>query len=302
MSFEVPEGWENFYYIVSQKYESLIDKKVINHIDKLRLNGWLHQFHTLEEKYLAAHLLDSFIYRTDKMNKSVYEHILYVKLPLLLENQGCFSYSSVNEFITTLTNSREPELKFATIEKRMGSSKSGGVYLREFRVQNSIQQFYFINSSQLHSTTSSCEAIVFIDDIVGTGKDFIAFYSEYELDKIIDKKLIYIPLIAHEDGVKKIKDECSNVNVSPVEILTKEHNFFSDNNGNGIWSKDKSNKSSDVIHFYQNFLRKKNIYNRNYYQGKGKLGLSIFFAESSPNNSLSIYYTDKNGWLSLVDR
>ncbi len=301
MAFHIPQGWDNFYHIALQKYETLIDKKIITHIDKITLRGWSQQFNTSEERYLAAHLLDAFFYRTDKMNDAVYEHIFNIKLPFELNRFGLFEYESIETFKKALSIERNAKLKICSIDTRVGTGKSSSSYVRGFKKKNSIQQSYLINASQLSNLTSQIDIVIFIDDMVGTGKQFCKFYDDFEVDKLSDFKLLYIPLIAHSSGVKQIQEHCGNVLISPVEIVNQEHNFFLENEQN-LWLKDKANLASDAEDFYRALLKKKNIFNKEYYLGKGKFGLTVFFADSTPNNSLNIFSTDANGWIPLVAR
>ena len=67
MAFKIPTGYERFANEVFARFRNLLDKNVFSGITKLTLREWESNFATDEERYLAAHLLDALILKTDPM-------------------------------------------------------------------------------------------------------------------------------------------------------------------------------------------------------------------------------------------
>jgi len=298
MEFCVPDGWEYFSRKVFQKYESLIQLNIIEHISRTKFNCWTRQFVSPEEKYLAAHLLDSLTYRTQKMNEAVYEHIFYVTLPGVLLKKKI----DIDDLHNSLQYTKSVKMKFIPVTDGVSACKSSDTYLREFRRKNIIKQFYLTTADRIVSFGDEIDVIVFFDDFVGTGKQFTKFYSKHNLGEIQDKKLIYIPLIAHERGLNEINEKCSNICVNAVETITDEQSFFSPATATSdLWGKDRSNSVEAVKQFYIGFLKSKGIGNGKNF-GNGQLALTLAFSSSSPNNTLNVFHSTQNNWQSLFTR
>ncbi len=63
--------------------------------------------------------------------------------------------------------------------------------------------------------------------MLGTGKQFTDFAKANRLAEESGKrKLIYCPLAAYTDGLKKLADECPWLVVCPVEVFGPKHRFF----------------------------------------------------------------------------
>lgn len=65
MAFNIPKDRFGFFKDIDHRFRLLLDKDIVTGIDKIRLNGWLANFKTLEDKYLAAHLLNGLTYCSD---------------------------------------------------------------------------------------------------------------------------------------------------------------------------------------------------------------------------------------------
>ncbi len=73
MAFHVPQGRQGFFEDVVHRFRLLLRKGIISGIDPIRLNNWLANFVTAEDKYLAGHLLSGLTYRSDAMVKSSFQ-------------------------------------------------------------------------------------------------------------------------------------------------------------------------------------------------------------------------------------
>lgn len=314
MEFHVPEGWERFFEEVRHDTVVLIDRNVLTGIDKLDLNGWLSNFSTPEEQYLAAHLLRALIYRSNAMLKMSCQQIASFILPNLLNKSND---TPIKAFIDELRDKRNPlKVLFSPVEatkapkentkapeKQVG--KSGDSILRMFLKEVGISHNSTIRVDQWDNRERNIDHLIFLDDMCGTGNQFKSFYDDYKLHEI-DVKKAYIPLFAHEKALQQLAQSCPDVRVLPVETLTKNHNFFREQPNSGVdplWALDQSNTVNAVKSFYESLLDTYGIQIKSPF-GVGDLGLTLFSSESTHNNGLHTYYTTKNidKWTPLFKR
>lgn len=314
MEFHVPDGWERFFEEVRHDTVVLIDRSVLTGIDKLDLDGWLSNFSTPEEQYLAAHLLRALIFRSNPMLKMSCQQIASFILPKLLNKP---SSTPLKKFIDDLCNRGNPlKVLFSPVEAtkppkdeamepEKQAGKSGDSILRMFLKEVGVPHNTTIQVDQWHNRKRNVEHLIFLDDMCGTGTQFKSFYENYKLSEI-DANKAYIPLFAHEDGLKELSQSCPDVTVLPVETLTKKHNFFREEPNSGVdplWALDQSNSVRAVKEFYGSLLERYGIPIKSPF-GFGDLGLTVFSSESTHNNGLHTYYTTKNTdkWTPLLKR
>lgn len=303
MSFHVPAGWENFYNTIKKNFLSLIESQVITGISQTEFRLWVKNFETAEEQYLAAHLIDALIFRTSDMIKSMSYHVIETVLPKALEKINEFPSSDLDEFIKSL---RKPPkkfpIKFTPVGGAfLGSGKSGDALIREFRKAVDLQKNLIV-SPDVIAEIQDTKVVVFIDDMLGTGAQFDEFCTHYNIDNINDIKFIYIPFVAHVDGVGFIQGKHKNVLVCPVEILTKENQFFEETEpSSGIWFRDRENNIEDVKYMYRKILHRHDV-NVDNIEGVGKKSLTVLLSISAPNNTLKAYYSNEGSWKRLVTR
>ncbi|WP_435891956.1 phosphoribosyltransferase-like protein, partial [Klebsiella pneumoniae] len=69
------------------------------------------------------------------------------------------------------------------------------------------------------------KAIVFFDDMLGSGTQIDTFMKETNLDEL-GKKIIFIPFAALRDSTIRIQSKYKNLIIRPVEYLDENHSFF----------------------------------------------------------------------------
>ena len=314
MDFHVPVRWEHFFDEVRHDTMVLIDRNVLTGISKLDLIGWLNNFSTPEERYLAAHLLKALIFRSNAMLKMSCQQIASFILPKLLNKP---TDRPLDGFLADLCDRRNPlKVLFSPVqatksqknhsgspEKQAG--KSGDSILRMFLQEVGIPNQTTVYADEWDNVERDIDYLVFIDDMCDTGSQFKTFYDSFQLHKIEAKKA-YIPLFAHELGLAELSKSCPDINVIPVETLTNRHNFFREEPNSGVdplWALDQQNTVSAVKKFYEELIQRYGI-SVNSPFGFGSLGLTLFSSESTHNNGLHTYYTTKNEdkWTPLLKR
>lgn len=179
MSFRVPNGWEQYHHQIKKCVDALIDKKVVSGLSPSKLSSWYGNFDSKEEKYLAAHLLDSLIFRTEKMLEATAEHVLDKMIPWILSQHG-FDVGTIQEFRSKL-KIFDPQfpVRFSTVTSD-SPGKSGETLLRLFRRSSGVDSKYGIYLNSIKDK-GEVKFVFIVDDIVGTGKQFSDFAEKFKI-------------------------------------------------------------------------------------------------------------------------
>jgi hypothetical protein len=147
------------------------------------------------------------------------------------------------------------------------------------------------------------QAIVFVDDLLGTGTQFVdEFATPYKLAEVPKTtRLIYAPLVAHVDGIDKITKSLPNVSVAAAEVLGPQHAIFGPN---GRPFSDGLNTPEGAWRLYSSILASRGIMlSASNKRGFGELELAFFFEHAAPDNSLPIFWwKDCLNWKPLFYR
>jgi hypothetical protein len=144
------------------------------------------------------------------------------------------------------------------------------------------------------------KAIVFLDDLLGTGRQFHEFADHYTLaEHARERKLVYAPLMACEKGLKHLADKCPWLIVHPIESLGEDHRFFrASSREASMWAHDDANKIEDVREHIRRLCKRNDIKDRDKYS----LDLTVAFEHGVPNNSVSLLLRNSDSWQPLFDR
>ena len=304
MSFEIPPGKERFFSDTKQKIESLIRKNILSGIKHYELQGWLNNFSSQRALYLAAHLLDAFIYRSPDMLKSMRRHMLEMQLASALQRCGYKVPVTVDDFLKGLRegNHKLP-IRFVSVDGGFDKTpgKSGAALLRNFREDGLINKGITIRPEDVAKLPKHVEWLVLVDDFVGTGKQAEKFFKYYGVEQwAVTRNVILLSFMAHSAGVNKIAKDCSYVNFDCAEILSASHGFFASMAGGMMWGRDEYNTIKDVKDFYYNeVLLSKDVVLK---QSEFDLDLTVAFNRTIPNNTLAAFWTSKGQWCPLINR
>ncbi|HJV74706.1 MAG TPA: hypothetical protein VJ654_10825 [Noviherbaspirillum sp.] len=176
MEFHIPDGFARFASQVERRFAVLLQKRVLTGIDVLQLRKWLNNFESDEERYLAAHLLDSLVLRTDKMLASSSEHVLQMLLPNALISCNRFKVDDLAEFISRMTSGKtETGIRFVavdgTFEKTPGKSGAALIgHAIDERGGRSLE-LTRASSASVHTMSYAAEDFMLIADGVGFRAD-----------------------------------------------------------------------------------------------------------------------------------
>lgn len=303
MAFRVPQNYEGFFEESVRRFKLLLQKQVLTGIELSSLNRWLSNFRSDEEKYLAAHLLNSLIYRSEQMLCSSFQHLIHSELPTFLQKNTFKMPYGLGHFRDELVNaSDEHSLRFVAVDGGFESTpgKSGATIIRTFRRHISINKKILCKPENIKSLPQNVHFLIFIDDILGTGKQFSKFVNHYELASLKDKfKMAYCPLVSYESGIKSLNAKYPWLTIMPIEQLNEKNQFFREKAGMpGIWHGDAHNSVSDVKQFFNTLAKRADIPQTNQYS----LDLTVLFQHAGPNNTLSAYWASSTRWNPLIPR
>lgn len=304
MSFEIPPGKERFFSDTKQKIEALIRKNILYGIKHYELQGWLNNFTSPRSLYLAAHLLDAFIYRSPDMLKSMRRHMLEMQLSSALQRSGYEIPVTVDDFLGSLREGHHTlPVRFVSMDGGFDKTpgKSGAALLRNFREDGLINKSITIRPEKVVALPKHVDWLVLVDDFVGTGKQADKFFKYYGVRQWAESRnVIFLSFMAHTVGVNKIATDCAYVDFDCAEVLSSSHGFFAPRSGGTMWGRDEYNSIKDVKDFYYNeVLLSKGVLLP---QSEFDLDLTVAFNRTIPNNTLAAYWTSKGQWCPLINR
>ena len=251
--------------------------KKIPVLNKDRLNKWLNNFLESEQEF-ALRLMENFRFiDTDELKSICID--LYIKL---IE---AISYLDAQI--------RVPEdLVFINFGEEAKSKNMISYY---FRLATNLPEKNFMNLFDPSiDTIPENKAIIIIDDILGSGKQFLEYWKSFnENIKILweegsndffnSNKFIYLPLFITEQGKDNIKD------IPNFAIINLPHNLLI--NKNMPLSNECDIFDIDEIELVRKIFLK---YGKKLYSkaplGYGNMGLLIAFFYNTPNNTLPIIW------------
>jgi hypothetical protein len=303
MALHVPQDRQGFFEDVDHRFRLLLRKGIISGIDSIRLNNWLANFVTAEDKYLAGHLLNGLTYRSDAMVKSSFQHLVNCELPGVLRARGAFAASDLESFDAAMTlGDASSPMRFVAVDGTFESTpgKSGGVMIRQFRRHLSVSKALLCRPERLGELPATVKVLVFIDDLVGTGQQFESFAKHYKLEEHArSRALVYCPLLAFDKGLGNLHKALPWLQILPVETLNQNHQFF---RGCGsaplLWGVDKVNTVQDVRDHVTALCRRNGIPPRT----RHCLDLVVAFEHAVPNNSVPMLSMKSAQWQPLFDR
>lgn len=291
------------------KSKRLVQLKYWDNITTVNLMAWVNNFKTDEQKFLAACILESIIFRNDAAIQAFSSHIFHVLLPNVLDDLNIYKINNLCGWESDLISNNARKLlpfRFTTIEgidRKTG--KSGQALLRDIqRLHFDKELILSINTivddkfSKQVQKNNAFSTVIILDDVQVTGGQFSEFIETFNLDKS-PFKFIYIPLAAFDKSLDSIKGKYNNIFVFPVEVLSSEHSFFS--SGNEVFNFCEPDVILSLKDIYNMVLEENNITMKEPL-GYGEHALTYIFSNSTPNNNLGILSYQNNNWNKLFTR
>lgn len=297
---KLPDNADYFVEAVMSTGKQLIERGFWE-IPESRFGSWCRQFCGQEELFFAACLLDQTIFRSRMQFESA--------LRVLFRSNLCGSLFQ-NEHDLHLTEviqgRQDPKIRLVpVICESDPPTKSGPLVLRRVQRILRLNPKWMCWPWQVPKAIDEkrVETIVFVDDFLGSGRQFESFFLQWEFDKQSDAGIrhIYAPVVAHQQGLDYLAKVLPRVSVVCVETLGIAHSFFNEKTwaqvGQGLIS------AEEAKGWYLDFGAKRQIAPKSVsLLGFGELELAFGFSHATPNNSLPILWHSSEGWNPLLER
>lgn len=296
----LPENIDYFVESVIATGKQLIERGFWE-IPESRLDSWCRQFCGPEEQFFAACLLDQTIFRSRLQFESALRTLFRSNLSGAVfpgQNDLCLAEA--------VQGRSDPKIRLIpVICESDPPTKSGPLVMRR------LQRILRLNSKWMcwpwqapkEIDEKAISTIIFVDDFLGSGRQFENFFQQWGFDKQIDSGVrhIYTPVVAHQTGLDYLAKALPSVTVACVEKLGASHRFFNertwDHLGQGQVTAD------DAKNWYLDFATKRKVAPRSVSPlGYGELELAFGFSHATPNNSLPILWHSSGDWYPLLER
>lgn len=285
-----------------ERAKEFIEYKIWSGIDRASLDNWLAQFRTPEHKLTAATILRNLCYRSKAQTTALAKQIFQRKLPNLLQGT---KYSHLQsdwlDILTDRSNSahRRTKIRLVPVIKRGDRpTKSGPVVARLLKIQLGINDKFMIwpHEIQEQVTQGHAEIIIFLDDVIGSGKQFITFIRDFQIERIQGDTIWgYTPFATTENGKTSIEKKFPWLKVDAAEKIKIPTSVFDDPELKGI-------SQDDVVSAYSLTVKDFLNCNSNLFWGYGKLSLTYAFEHATPNNNLPLIWKREESFEPLLRR
>jgi len=299
--FKTPPGSELYFDHVIQRCRHLINVQIWAGMPSNRFEEWLGIFQSDEERYLAACVLDSLIYRSTNQVQGLMTQLLQRSLP---EDSELLAHGGfAMDWQGLLHQHKDPKLRIVPVLRDDDPpSKSGPLITRLYKQLLQIDDNWMTWPWRMSERNlSGIRFFLMVDDFLGSGEQFIKFVKRSKMENLIEKrKIIYYPLIAHKTGIANIKRQYPHIFIIPAEVIDKSYDLFSSKSRLFLHG---TNSLKAAKHFYEAFFKKRGAKISNQYlYGKGRLGLTLAFEFSIPNASLPLLWSNKGTLKPLFER
>ena len=194
------------------------------------------------------------------------------------------------------------------------ASDSGGVFVRKARQVLGLaeKQLEWPERALQRVVDGHSGPVIFVDDFVGSGEQFIKTWkrkyatsrgslSFKSLSSGSSASFFYCNGMTTEHGRDRIASEAPSVVVAAGNLIPKRHSLSSEESV--LWPPAILGDARAFIREISNKLGYKDDRgSEDDWEGFHKLGLGLAFAHSTPDATLPIFHSERNGWIPLVKR
>lgn len=266
---------------------------------------WLSNFTDSESEH-ALHLLNSFMFYSRKMTEQMFVSAIHNISTIFSSGNGdfrscCASWEGFFDgVIVTYVTGETPN-----------PTDSGFAYARLTRQAAAIPEDRIVMPQEALSilAANSKTPILFVDDFVGSGQQFIRTYNrKYDISGIgrvsfedviqngSNSLIVYCPAICTQLGRRRIRESAKEVVISAGTFLPPQSSALHPRSI--LWP---DHLKPTAKSFVKAASMRAGIPS-DCWQGFWRLGLALAFADSTPDATLPIFYWEENGWKPLVRR
>ena len=277
---------------------------------KVNVDQWLHNFAEDDRQY-AIHMASKFIYLNDQFVDAQFYSAFQN-----LSNHLNLNWKRFDESRNDWNNFLRTCLIVPIKGESPNPSDSGYMFARKARQIIGIRENQLVDlDDAIIAMQDQCNRpIVFVDDFVGSGEQFI---------KTIDRKsrranvkgdsiagsmsrrpgteVYYCNVTMTQKGKVRIEQEHDCVKLSSGNVLNEEYSWISENGR--MWP--EPHRSSGIS-FIEKYSKNLGYFDSNGseddWRGFNCLGLGLAFEHSTPDATLPFFFHENNGWKPLVTR
>ncbi len=262
---------------------------------RFNAEGWLRNFSSSDER-LAMNLLNSFTYFNEEMVNQ-----------LLRASIQAMAFAARESSVPWSTYIDSTIFTFVKPENAHPVA-SGHEMLRRIRDKLGIPSAQILNPAPaIDEAVASGRILVFVDDILGTGDQFISHWrglrtsdgrSVADLCRSSSLKVAFCCLISTAMGRNRVLEICSGLQVYSAQIIDETYTLLSENSR--FWKPEI--RTASINRIREISMEAGIIEGRplDYWMGYGKLGLSVGFAHGVPDFTLPIFTHASPQWIPLV--
>lgn len=263
---------------------------------------WLGNF-TADEIPFAAELLTSFKYYSPEMVDA-----LLVSVFQSLGTAIFDPFDDVARFRTEWRDFIKTSVFTHVAGEHANASDSGHIFIRKLRQVIGIpEDRLFYHPEALEEAQRTGCRLVFVDDFVGSGQQFIHTWKHQPhgqtgnhstfATSIDPERVLYCPLITTTKGLAEIASHASgDIRVIAAHVLGPEYGVTHPDSV--VWS---ATTRPDAMDFLTAASDRAGIAPQERF-GFASLGLTLGFDHSVPDATLRMFYWEGNGWNPLLIR
>lgn len=271
--------------------------------------NWLDNFQDPEDKKIAAHILNFFIYFPDE----VIDQMLQTAV-----GRCGYYFSRLDPTWTHQSFKDNCWYSFVQGENADDATDSGFIFTRKLREQLNIPDERILKYEglfkKLEDNAAIPQNVILVDDFVGSGAQTDKAWNEHkfgqfnltlnEHEQSFHHRIVYAPLVVNEMGLSRIKRKCPNLHLEYIHKLGQEYSLL---NVNGLcWNGDyvMYRKFLDLL---SRVADQEGIPNRggahvNDILGFGMQCLSLAFSHGIPDACSAFFYWNTATWKPLKKR
>lgn len=289
----------NEYLMKVKQYARLqIDHQIWDSIDNNDLDRWLSNFKSREEKLLSAILLDSLISRSSAQTTSLLTSAIEssISQAIYKNPKEIFEGKDFLQILTSKNISKEIRI-VPVIRDQDPPTKSGPSIARMYRRQLGLNEENMIWPWLIQENIEAgVRTFIFIDDVLATGNQASEFFRHINiLDYSEDIEFSYIPLLAHQDGLNRIKTDFPRINICAVEEVSNENSLFKSERFCKIHDLEELYLEVAETHLNKRLFKKMA-------KGYDDLALTFSYYHATPNATLPLYWYESEDFHPLVKR
>ncbi|WP_158823239.1 hypothetical protein [Granulicella sp. S156] len=276
-------------------------KKILNP------EGWLQNFRADEMEH-AVHLLNGFMY--------FHENLVQEMLASAVQSLSRRVTRIGDSFVTAAqawSLFLDDVLVVPVSGEHDNPSDSGYSFARIARQHLGFAESQIVSPSDaLVAIATAPRPILFVDDLVGTGNQFVGtWYREFaipggathsfsSLAATRGTQFFYCPVLCTETGFNEIRLQCPSVHVNPAHLLS--HRYSALASDSLLWPDHLLSGAVDFIRTVSNRVGIPDTDggSPDDWQGYEKLGLVIAIRDTVPDATIPLIRWNSNGWQPLM--